>query len=142
MEWPADYHEQFWSLYPKKVEKKTAMEKLERIKKSGVPFENVMEGLKKYLLWLKSTTEWRPDPKHPATWLNKECWNDEHPTGVLSPGTSDQMEIEQAVKMFAKIGVWSRYAGPEPGLTGCRASTELLSKYGLAPDGRRYAKTS
>jgi hypothetical protein len=31
--------------------------------------------------------------------------------------------------MFAKFGRWSRHAGPEPGMTGCRASPELLVRY-------------
>jgi hypothetical protein len=39
--------------------------------------------------------------------------------------------------MFARFGKWSRHAGPEPGMTGCKASPELLAKYGLAPDGQK-----
>lgn len=45
--------------------------------------------------------------------------------------------LEQAVKHFAKTGHWSRHAGPEPGLTGCRASAELLAKHGLGDDGQK-----
>jgi hypothetical protein len=49
----------------------------------------------------------------------------------------EEIEIETAVKMFAKIGKWSRYAGPEPGAIGCRATPALLAQCGLGPDGRR-----
>jgi hypothetical protein len=48
-----------------------------------------------------------------------------------------EIPIEQAVKMFARIGKWSRHAGPEPGMLGCRASPELLAQHGLGPDGRK-----
>jgi hypothetical protein len=37
--------------------------------------------------------------------------------------------------MFTKVSNWSRYVGPEPGMTGCRASPELLAEYRIAPDG-------
>lgn len=52
------------------------------------------------------------------------------------PDTSSELPIEQAVKFYAKTRKWSRHAGPEPGLTGCRAPPEMLEKYGLLPDGR------
>jgi len=141
--WPSDYREQFWALYPRKVEKKTAMEKLDQVRKSeNVEFDKVINGLKRYILWLKHPTEWRPEAKHAATWLNRECWNDELPVAQVTIGTTDQMEIEAAVKMFARIGIWSRYAGPEPGLTGCRASPDLLAKYGFRADGRKLDATT
>jgi hypothetical protein len=55
---------------------------------------------------------------------------------ALSHAPAPQLAIEDAVKMFAGTRVWSRHAGPEPGLAGCRASPELLARYGLLPDGR------
>jgi hypothetical protein len=47
------------------------------------------------------------------------------------------VQIEQAVRMFAKLGHWSRHAGPAPEMTGCRASPELFARYGLSADGRK-----
>ncbi|MGZ3320197.1 MAG: hypothetical protein ACXU9C_04360 [Xanthobacteraceae bacterium] len=58
-------------------------------------------------------------------------------TGQGAPVVSVELQIEQAVANFAKFGLWSRYAGPEPGQLGCKASPELLAKYGLGPDGRK-----
>jgi hypothetical protein len=53
---------------------------------------------------------------------------------------SDKIDMEKVVQLFAKTGVWSRYAGPEPGLTGCRAPPEMLEKYGIvAATGARTA---
>lgn len=67
----------------------------------------------------------------PSAWIAARLKNP-------APGVrSADMPIEDAVKQFARIGVWSRHAGPEPGQTGCRASVELLEKYGFGPDGRK-----
>jgi len=56
---------------------------------------------------------------------------------IAEPVAAAEIEIESAIKLFAKIGRWSRHAGPEPGQIGCRAPPELLAKYGLLPDGRK-----
>lgn len=54
----------------------------------------------------------------------------------LPVGEAPQLKIEDAVRMFATTRHWSRYAGPAPGLGGCRAPPALLAQYGLLPDGR------
>jgi len=56
---------------------------------------------------------------------------------VCSGFPGGDLPIEQAVQMLARFGKWSRHAGPEPGMSGCKASSDLLAKYGLAPDGRK-----
>jgi len=44
--------------------------------------------------------------------------------------------------MFVRTGVWSRYAGPEPRMLGCRAPGELLAKHGIdAKNGEKLRKT-
>ena len=62
----------------------------------------------------------------------------ESPSERLAAGAV--LDMEKVVSMFARGGPWSKYAGPEPGLVGCRASPQLLEKYGIAPDGRRLRK--
>lgn len=37
---------------------------------------------------------------------------------------------EFAIKLFRDGGRWNHHYGPEPGMPGCRASPELLAKYG------------
>lgn len=62
--------------------------------------------------------------------------------GKKPPAHADppkEIDIESAVKLFAKTGIWSRWAGPEPSQTGCQVPPELFAKYGLLPDGRRAA---
>lgn len=46
-------------------------------------------------------------------------------------------DIENAISLYARFGHWSRWAGPEPGLTGCKATAEQLAKFGLGPDGKK-----
>jgi len=75
------YFETFYSLYPRKVNKKKAQEKYYSIlKKSKSPEEtanDILEGLKKYIdFWEKEKTELQFIP-HPTTWLNGERWNDD-----------------------------------------------------------------
>jgi hypothetical protein len=40
-------------------------------------------------------------------------------------------DFDKVIAMFVRTGVWSRYAGPEPGMLGCRAPLELLAKHGI-----------
>jgi hypothetical protein len=72
-----------------------------------------------------------------VTWLSQQRWADHAAVAFVLDQASNELPIEQAVKFYAKTRVWSRHAGPEPGMTGCRASPELLAIHGLAPDGRK-----
>ncbi|MGO4712577.1 hypothetical protein [Bradyrhizobium sp. 2TAF24] len=60
----------------------------------------------------------------------------------LALGPPSRLGIEEAVRLFATTRHWSRWAGPAPGLAGCRASTELLARFGLAPDGAPFAPSA
>lgn len=71
--WPSDFREQFWAAYPRKIEKKAAIAALERVRKSAVvPWPKLIGAVRAYAA--------AADPdftKHPTTWLNKGCWDDE-----------------------------------------------------------------
>ena len=71
-DWPPDHRQQFWDAYPRKKAKKATFKILDRIRKSGeVTFERLMAGVRKIPL---------NEPvfiKHPSTWLNGGCWDDE-----------------------------------------------------------------
>lgn len=67
--------ETFWEEYPRKVNKKEALDKW---KKANLPsLEKIITVLKKH----KSTEEWEKDNgkyiPYPSTWINKERWNDQ-----------------------------------------------------------------
>lgn len=63
--------ETWWRQYPRKVGKGAARKAYERVVKTGKAApQELLAGLARY----------HPDPKftkHPATWLNAECWLDE-----------------------------------------------------------------
>jgi hypothetical protein len=76
-DWPRDYREQFWRAYPRKTEKKSALSKLDAIRKSGrVLWSVFIAGVKRYAAHIVGTEE--RYIKHPTTWLNRGCWDDEH----------------------------------------------------------------
>jgi len=67
----------FWALYPRKVGKKGAMVRWQRIVASGVTPKTIMDGLD---LWLPefAAREAKYVP-HPTTWLHGAGWEDEPP---------------------------------------------------------------
>lgn len=86
-DWPRDFEVQFWALYPRRVSKKPAMKALGKVKASGeVSWAKLVDSIARYTVWLgeASPTNWRPEPKHPATWLNGGCWDDELPAPVVA----------------------------------------------------------
>jgi hypothetical protein len=73
--------------------------------------------------------------------------SDRHGKRALTPseraGYEAVTDFDKVIAMFVRTGVWSRYAGPEPGMLGCRAPRELLAKHGVdAASGERVRKAS
>jgi hypothetical protein len=62
------------------------------------------------------------------TWLRQERFRDYKPVAPVEtiPG-------EFLVKRFSQDQTWRAEYGPEPGKPGCRASPEVLAKYGYEP---------
>jgi hypothetical protein len=51
------------------------------------------------------------------------------------------IDRDKTIAMYARGGYWSRYTGPAPGMTGCRAPLEALVKYGIdVASGERVQK--
>src|ERR1700748_2202594 len=73
-DWPVDYQSQFWSRYPRKEDKKTALKALDKIAKGGkVRWADLLSGLDRYIK--------QADPnylKMPATFLNAGSWQNEY----------------------------------------------------------------
>lgn len=69
--------ERFWSEYPRKVSKQTAIRSWNKIKPSDELAEKIIEAVSKH----KQTEQWTKDGgqfiPHPATWLNQGRWDDE-----------------------------------------------------------------
>lgn len=85
----------FWSACPRRVNKAGARRAYAKAVKVASVAE-IAAGLQRWVDWRAAKAEageWIPDPMHPATWLNGECWEDElvmprrgEDGGELSPG--------------------------------------------------------
>lgn len=58
---------------------------------------------------------------------------DRHGKRAVTPSERAAVPVDwdAAIAMFARSGHWSRHAGPEPGMGGCRAPRDLLAKHGI-----------
>lgn len=75
--------EQWWKEYPRKIDKKKALEKFTTIladKKATL--EEIIAGAKKYALHCQEEKTEIRYIKHPTTWLNGECWQNEYTTAT------------------------------------------------------------
>lgn len=93
--WPTDYREQFWAKYPRKVGKAAAMKALDRVYKSGaVDWDRLWCALVKFAAWaLSKDIQY---VKHPSTWINAGCWDDELTTGEFKNGRTGQVRANPA----------------------------------------------
>lgn len=78
-DWPKDFREQFWSRYPVRKGKQSAIAKLESIRaRRKIAWADIVRGLDNLDA---AIADGRQDPafvKHPTTWLNGGCWDDEY----------------------------------------------------------------
>jgi len=76
--WPEDWRDQFWSIYPKKVQRKPSIEKLERIEREDkIEFSTIIDGLRRYVKRIQGVEE-----RYillPVTFINQARWDDEDP---------------------------------------------------------------
>ena len=76
----------FWKAYPRKVGKPTAQKAWGKINPTQRLLDNMLTALekqKKSLQWTKDEGQFIP---HPATWLNREGWNDSAEVEILDDG--------------------------------------------------------
>lgn len=99
-EWPSNYQDVFWGLYPRRLDKKKTMQKLEIIRKLGVPFSDIINGVEGYARYVQGT-----EPqfiKHPTTWLNGRCWENEYPA---HPRSNESAFVAGVANVAARYGV-------------------------------------
>jgi hypothetical protein len=80
--------EKFWRIYPKRVAKEAARKAFAKAVKDSVDPEVIIAGAKRYAI-----TRGGQDPKytkHPATWLNAGCWQDEPDGAVVIDGITGE----------------------------------------------------
>lgn len=77
-DWPTGYADQFWALYPYRVDKQATLKILERMARQGnVSWEVLLSGVRRYAASVAGTE--KRFIKHPPRWLNAGCWDDEDP---------------------------------------------------------------
>jgi hypothetical protein len=91
--------EEFWSIYPRRVAKGAALKAWTKALRD-VPADTVLAGARAYAA-AREGQEPRYT-KHPTTWLNQGCWDDEHPaapsTGYRPYENPDQSAYHQDLK--------------------------------------------
>ena len=70
--------DEIWKMYPKKQGKTDACKAYVNARKKGTNKEQIIDGLNRYIQYIKESET--PDQyiKHGSTWFHQECWNDEY----------------------------------------------------------------
>lgn len=105
--WPSDFRIQFWNAWPNKVGKPKAMNELERLRKRGVGWETIFDGMHRYIRTKPPDRPWL----NPATFLHQERFNDQ--PAEVSSGKSESLSSIAMRQADAGISF-----GPRP--TGLR----------------------
>lgn len=93
--------EDFWAAYPRKVEKKGARAKWDTAVKKADPAE-IIAGAERYRDDPNRTAKYT---KHPTTWLNQGCWEDEPIPGNAVALIGDQPSVnDQRVAGWIQLG--------------------------------------
>lgn len=105
--WPENFRILFWGDWPNKVGKPKAMNELERLRKRGVAWSTIFDGMHRYIRTKPPDRPWL----NPATFLHQERFNDQ-PAEVAS-GKSES--LANVARRQADAGI---SFGPRP--TGLR----------------------
>ena len=93
-----DFDEEFekiWQYYPNKKGKEEARKKYIIARKNGTSYDDVVNGLKNYIAYIKSENIKEKYIKHGSTWFNQKCWNDDYK--ITNNKIDNQMEFLKGV---------------------------------------------
>ena len=99
----------FWMAYPKKVSKGDALKAWTKAVRKTSPPE-IMAGLERSIAGdgRFRTKQYTP---YPATWLNDESWNDEHPSSDLQSGAGAGRSIDPFLNAAMSVDQRRRAGG-------------------------------
>jgi hypothetical protein len=83
----------FWAAYPRRVAKEAARKAFESAVEGGVDAEALIAGAQRYAV--ERGGQEPKYTKHPATWLNKGCWEDEAPGAPVIDESGQLVAYEQ-----------------------------------------------
>ncbi len=99
-----DDFENFWRTYPRRIEKKSAFKAWKTALKSGATADEITAGAARYAKYRAGEPE--RFTKHPSTWLNQGCWEDEYSTAGTCYGSGQygsRMSPEEAADNRAAV---------------------------------------
>lgn len=70
--------DKLWKYYPNKKGKEQAKNKYILARKQGTTYEEIAEGLKRFIIYCKAEKIEEKFIKHGSTWFNQKCWQDEY----------------------------------------------------------------
>ena len=97
--------EEFWFVYPRKVGKGDARKAWRRIAPNAVLTEQICEAVMR----ATESSQWRKEHgkyvPHPATWLRREGWEDEHTVEILPvmPAGREGSRIESTIQNLTDL---------------------------------------
>lgn len=77
----SEFHDEFeeiWSSYPRKIGKPNAEKSYIKARKEGTTKEEVLEGLNRYIEYIRANGTDTKYIKHGATWFNQHGWTDDY----------------------------------------------------------------
>ncbi|MCI0694404.1 hypothetical protein L0337_20645 [candidate division KSB1 bacterium] len=80
--------DEFWNAFPKRINKKSAMQKYENAIKNGIDKSHILSAANRYATAMRSTE--KQYVKAPDVWLNKGCYDDELPGAPNGHGQPNQ----------------------------------------------------
>lgn len=83
-DYPDDF-EEFWRTYPRHEDKKKAFSVWQKALKGGATADEIIAGAVRYAKYRAGEPE--QYTKHPATWLNGDCWENEYSTAGIGYGS-------------------------------------------------------
>lgn len=128
--------EEFWKAYPKRDgvnPRKPAEKKFVALVSSGTDPSSIIAGARGYASEAARTGRTGTAYiKHAITWLNQSLWTDYGAPSAASAadgvGQEDQSFWAAVEQAYRNIGIWSRHAGPKPGVQGCRAPPDVARR--------------
>lgn len=83
-DYPDDF-EEFWRIYPRHEDKKKAFKVWQTVLKNGAIADEIIAGAARYAKYRAGEPE--QYTKHPSTWLNGDCWENEYSTAGIGYGS-------------------------------------------------------
>ena len=97
-----EYFDTFWESVPRlsKIGKKKAKSIIKSIlKREEADWKTLIHGMKEYKRFCERTKRESKYIKHPVTWLNHGCWNDEYPEPRTIKGEYSKKAEKNATKI-------------------------------------------